>query len=140
MLRKHPLHAPVKKSIKVSVKRHHSPLHTLTSIFGTDSRKFEKIPPVRTHPSKRSSQATRIDIPANKDDSKRADTNATEEIKVYSDGSAHSGKVGAAAILRQEGKPDRTLKLHLGTTAQHTVYEAELVGMILGLHLIKTER
>ena len=31
------------------------------------------------------------------------------------------------------------MKLHLGTTGQHTVYEAELVGMILGLHLIKTK-
>ena len=31
------------------------------------------------------------------------------------------------------------MKLYLGTTEQHTVYEAELVGMILGLHLIKTE-
>ena len=139
MLHKHPLHAPVKKSIKVSVKRHHSPLHTLTSIFGTDSRKFKKILPVCTYPSKRSSQATRIDIPANKDESKRADTNATEEIKDYSDSSAHSSKVSAAA-LRQEGKPDCTLKFHLGTTAQHTVYKAELMGMILGLHLIKTER
>ena len=75
-----------------------------------------------------------------KDESKRADTNAVKLIKVYSDGSAHRGKVGTAAILRQEGSPDRFLTLHLGTTAQHTVYEAELVGMILGLHLIKTER
>ena len=61
-------------------------------------------------------------------------------IKVYSDGSVHDGKVGAAAILRREGKSDRVMKLHLGTTEQHTVYEAELVGMIMGLHLIKTER
>ena len=56
---------------------------------------------------------------------------------MYSDGSAHDGKVGAAAVLQREGKQDRTLKLHLGTTEQHTVYEAELVGMIMGLHLIK---
>ena len=32
------------------------------------------------------------------------------------------------------------LKYHLGTTGQHTVYEAELVGMVMGLHLIKTEQ
>lgn len=70
---------------------------------------------------------------------KRADTSAIEQIKVYSDGSAHDGRVGAAAILRRSGKPDRILKLHLGNTEQHTVYEAELVGMIMGLHLIKTE-
>jgi ribonuclease HI len=30
--------------------------------------------------------------------------------------------------------------MKLGTDSQHTVYEAELVGILLGLHLIKTER
>jgi hypothetical protein len=60
--------------------------------------------------------------------------------RLYSDGSAHDGKVRAAAILRREGKPDCILKMHLGTTDQHMVYEAELVGMIMGLHLIKTKR
>ena len=136
----HPLHAPVKRSAKGIAKRHRSPLHILTSIYGIHPNNFEKIPPVRLHPSNRDSQATYIDIPRNKEESKRADATAVEKIKVYSDGSAHSGKVGAAAILKREGHPDRALKLHLGTTGQHTVYEAELVGMILGLHLIKTER
>ena len=136
----HPLHDPVKKSVNRRVKRHRSALHTLTSIFGTEPCKMEKIPPVRTHPKDRGLLPVRIDIPPNKDASKRADANATETIKVYTDGSAHDGKVGAAAILKRRGKPNRTLKLYLGTTEQHTVYEAELTGMLLGLHLIKTER
>jgi ribonuclease HI len=122
------------------VKRHRSPLHTLTRVFGINPSEIEKIPPVRTHPKKRGLQAIRIDIPPSKDESKRADANSVEQIRVYSDGSAHDGKVGAAAILRREGKQDRILKLHLGTTEQHTVYEAELVGMIMGLYLIKTEK
>ena len=138
--REHPLHALVKRSAKGRVKRHQSPLHKLTSIFGIDPSAVEKIPPVRMHPSRKSSQPVFVDIPPNKDASKRADANAVEKIKVYSDGSAHDGKVGAAAILRREGKPDRSLQLYLGTTEQHTVYEAELVGMLMGLHLIKTER
>jgi ribonuclease HI len=62
-----------------------------------------------------------------------------ETIKVYSDGSAHSRGVGTVVILKHKGKPDHILKLHLGTTDQHMVYEAELIGMIMGLHLIKTE-
>ena len=94
---------------------------------------------VCTHPKDRGLPLVHIDIPPNKDASKRADANATESIRVHSDGSAHSGKVGAAAILKREGKPDQILKFHLGTTGQHTVYKAELVGMIMGLHLIKTE-
>lgn len=41
--------------------------------------------------------------------------------------------------LRHAGRPDMILKFYLGTTEQHTVYEAILVGMIMGLYLIKTE-
>jgi ribonuclease HI len=135
----HPLHAPAKRSTKRYTKRHCTPLHTLLGLFTIDPSQMEKVPVVRVHPKERGSPPVRIDIPPNKDASKRADTAAMEKIKVYSDGSAHNGEVGAAAILKREGKPDRVLKLHLGTTEQHTVYEAELVGMIMGLHLIKTE-
>jgi ribonuclease HI len=136
--REHPLHALVKKSAKRYIKRHHSPLHIITNISGINPSDVEKIPPVHIHPRRRGLQDIQIDIPPTKDDLKRVDTSTVEKIKVYTDGSAHDGKVGAAAILKHEGKPDHTLKLHLGTTDQHTVYEAEL-GMILGLHLIKTE-
>ena len=38
------------------------------------------------------------------------------------------------------GKADRTLRLCLGTTEEHTVAEAESVGLILGLHLIATDK
>ena len=138
--RKHPLHALVKRSAKGHVVRHCSPLHILTGIFGTDPTKVEKIPPVHVHPNRKNSRAVQIDIPASKEASKRADVTAIEKIKVYSDGSAHDGKVGAAALLRHDGKPDRVLKLHLGSTEHHTVYEAELAGMLMGLHLIRTEK
>jgi ribonuclease HI len=78
--------------------------------------------------------------PLNNDKSKSANANAIEKIKVYSDGSVQNSKVSAAAILWREGEPDHILKLHLGTTEQHTVYKAGLVGMILGLPLIKAEK
>ena len=48
--------------------------------------------------------------------------------------------MGAAALLLREGKPDRKLHYHLGPSMQHTVHKAELVGLLLGLHLIKTDR
>ena len=59
---------------------------------------------------------------------------------VYTDGSAMEGKVGAAATLLRDGRPARTLHFHLGPEKEHTVHEAELVGILLGLHLISTER
>jgi len=58
----------------------------------------------------------------------------------FTDGSALNGKVGAAAILIRKNRPDRTLHFHLGPEAEHTVYEAELVGLLLALHLIGTEK
>ena len=106
----HPMHKLIRKSTKQQVKRHRSPMHTLTSIFRLDPCKMEIIPPVRTHPKKRGLQSVHIDIPSNKEELKRADENAVEQIKVYSDGSAHDGGVGTVATLKCEGKLDCTLK------------------------------
>ena len=44
----HPLHLLVKRSAKGRIKRHCSPIHSLTNIFGINSTDFEKIPPVHT--------------------------------------------------------------------------------------------
>lgn len=71
---------------------------------------------------------------------KRADEAATEVIKVYTNGSSHDGAVGASAILTRRGKLTCTLKLHLGKADEHIIYEAELVGLMLGLHLIRIEK
>ncbi|KAH7918414.1 hypothetical protein BV22DRAFT_1024629, partial [Leucogyrophana mollusca] len=40
----------------------------------------------------------------------------------------------------REGKEDRTLKYYLGSGEDHTVYEGELVGMLLAMELLRTER
>ena len=63
-----------------------------------------------------------------------------EKVQVYVDSSAINGKVGAAAVLLREGKPLHALHLHLGPESEHTVHEAELVGILLGLQLIYTEK
>jgi ribonuclease HI len=138
--REHPLHTAVKKSAKRRIKRHKSPLHTLSAVFGINPDDIEKIPPVRIHPKDRGSRIVHTDIPTSKEASKNKDRSATEQIKVYSDGSLHGGKVGAAAILKRPGQPDRALKVHLGLAKHHTVYEAELAGILMGLYLIKTEK
>lgn len=44
------------------------------------------------------------------------------------------------AILIRPGEPARKLHFHLGASTQHTVHEAELVGLLLGLHLIETDK
>jgi ribonuclease HI len=57
-------------------------------------------------------------------------------IRVYSDGSLYKNGVGAAASLYVSSCLRKSLSLHLGSALQHTVYEAELVGILLGLHLL----
>ncbi|TFK58496.1 ribonuclease H-like protein, partial [Pluteus cervinus] len=61
--------------------------------------------------------------------------------KVYTDGSAIDGGVGAAAVLFEDGKTDagKALTLHLGPTEHHTVYEGEAVGGILAAKLLQEQ-
>lgn len=64
------------------------------------------------------------------------------KIQVYTDGSGYEGYAGAAALLvRTDGvhKLQRVLCYTLGPLTEHTVYEAEAVGIILGMYLIQTE-
>ncbi|KAG1737355.1 ribonuclease H-like domain-containing protein, partial [Suillus occidentalis] len=55
------------------------------------------------------------------------------------DGSGHEGKIGAAAVLFQAGQRPRTLCYHLGSDKEHTVFEAEVVGLNLAAELLATE-
>ena len=64
----------------------------------------------------------------------------TSEAWVYSDGSGLGSKAGAAAMLYREGTSPRVLRYSLGTLVQHTTYEAEAVGLLLALHLLRRAR
>ena len=136
----HPLRRQYRLAGARKVKRHKSALHYMTQLYNIKADAVEMIPAVRQNPAEISSLPVTIEIAGDKEASALLDSNSREEIKVYSDGSAHNGKVGAAAVLTQRGKADRVLRLHMGTSKEHTVPEAELVGMVLGLHLINTEK
>jgi len=43
-------------------------------------------------------------------------------------------------VLIRRGNPPRALHHSLGPETEHTVHEAELVGILLGMHLISTEK
>ena len=43
-------------------------------------------------------------------------------------------------MLFKRGEGPRVLKFHLGSITHHTVYEAELVGLLLALHLLRDKR
>ena len=136
----HPLQAPFKTAFRRKVKRHKSSLHELAGILKHDPDAIETIPVVRINPALKRKAPIKVSMPRNKEDSKREDAHAKEEVKVYSDGSIHDGQVGAAAVMYRKGKYIRSLRLHLGPAEDHTIYEAELVGLLLAIHLIATEK
>ncbi|KAJ3473815.1 hypothetical protein NLI96_g12812 [Meripilus lineatus] len=61
-----------------------------------------------------------------------------EESVLYSDRSAYEGGMGAAAVLEREGRVTKRLRAHLGKVEEHTVYEAELAGIILALWISRS--
>ena len=131
----HPLFKPVNWKRTRATKRHCGPLHTLSNLTNTDMRKMEKIPTFSWNPSSLGELPFSISIPTNKEASAWEAKNTTEEIQVFTDGSAQGGKVRAAAILIRNNRPNHTLHYHLGPEAEHTVHEVELVGLLLVLRL-----
>lgn len=136
----HPLHKIAKNKHTGRMKRHKAPINSLLARYGYDCSKIEKLPAAARDPMKSGNLPFVISIPSDRESSKREAENAPEQVQVFTDGSATGGKVGAAAVLIREGNPVRTLHFHLGPDNEHTVHEAELVGILLGIHLIGTEK
>jgi ribonuclease HI len=61
-------------------------------------------------------------------------------VRIYTDGSSIDGGVGAAAIMYRGGTRKKTTKKHLGKSTEHTVYEAEVVGIAMALEMTRVER
>ena len=58
------------------------------------------------------------------------------KYKAHSDGSRRDRGVGTSAILFKYDKPPKIKRYHLGPQTKHTVYKAELVGIILTISLL----
>jgi ribonuclease HI len=50
------------------------------------------------------------------------------------------GKVGTAAVLIHKGRHTQTLHYYLRLEEEHTVHEAELVGILLRLHILNSRK
>ena len=136
----HPLHKTIKRKNTCEIKRHRTAIHHLLDYYDLDPNKIAKILAAPCNPNLVGKTPFMIRIPKDRDSSTMGAANAEEEVKAYTDGSAIEGKVGAAATLPRAGRAARTLHFHLGLESEHTVHEAELVGILLGLHLISAER
>jgi ribonuclease HI len=135
----HPLQKFVTRSANCMVKKHRSPLHNLLCILPTNPRNIGTKAIATHNPEKQKKRPFNVSIHPNKESSKKKAQTATEEVQVFTDGSIIEDQVGAAAILTRPGKSHRTLHYHLGKLNEYTIYDAELAGLSLGMHLIKTE-
>ncbi|KAJ7191575.1 ribonuclease H-like domain-containing protein [Mycena pura] len=81
-----------------------------------------------------------VSIRSSKDEALEAEEKDEARWKVYSDGSGIDGKIGASAVLYRDGQEIRVSRLQLGADTDHTVYEAEGIGISLGLGLLWAER
>ncbi|OBZ68012.1 hypothetical protein A0H81_12025 [Grifola frondosa] len=120
---------------------HRSALTELVFAYNIHIEATETILPIRFHPRWKPPHS--IDIATDKEEATRdeGDWCRRPGIRVYSDGSDVDGGVGAAAVLFKPGNPGyKVLRFHLGSSDDHSVYEAEVVGLLLGTELLKTER
>jgi ribonuclease HI len=138
LLHTHPITKLYCRSAKHKVKQHKSPLHFLSLAFEAAHNKYKMIVVAGCNPALMGKHPFRTDIQGSKDNSKEVDKQAPEQIKIYSDGSAHDSKVGAAAIMTKNSRTTRAIHYHLGSAEEHMVFEAELVGILMGLYLIET--
>ncbi|KAF9441199.1 hypothetical protein P691DRAFT_595018, partial [Macrolepiota fuliginosa MF-IS2] len=118
-------------------KRHLSNLQILLGRYNLNPVDIETIrPPAFTSADPTPTHTEIAETRADSISNEKADTN---RYKVYSDGSGQNGQVSAAAILIEEGNPapTRILQYHLGTTKEHTTYEAEAVGMLLAMKIVR---
>ena len=136
----HPLYPLLVRARNRFVKRHRSTMHSLLYLFHLDIGSLETIKATRFRPTW--TPGMKISIADTKDEAVERDEEATQrhnEVRVYTDGSDVDGGVGAAAVLYRRDKREKILKYHLGPSTEHTVYEAEIVGMILGTQLLLNE-
>jgi ribonuclease HI len=131
----HPLAKPVLQCQRRYVQRHRSPLHEIMQAF-PNLYEVERIQPAPTHPSWKPEITAYI--ADSKEEAVEEATGAmsdTHHLHIFTDGSGFEGGVGASAVLTDHGGQKHVRRLHLGHGEDHTVFEGEVVGVILALDL-----
>jgi ribonuclease HI len=135
----HPLFALARKAAKRYVKKHRSPLHNLFHTTGVDPFLTEPIAPTRRRPNYKPALSTSI-LGSKPEALAAANTHHNTQVSLYCDGSGFEDGIGASAVLYINKIEQKSLRYHLGPASEHTVYEGELVGLSLALHLLNSLR
>ncbi|KAJ7687148.1 hypothetical protein B0H17DRAFT_1203812 [Mycena rosella] len=129
----HPLHSHVKRCMHMYPQAHRSVLHEMFHAFPV-IRSLETIDPTPLDTTWVAPFTFRI--ADNKDMAIEELAQYTGGACLYGDGSGYEGGAGGAAVLKNKDGVYGMLRLHLGPMEKHTVFEAELVGLILCLVMI----
>src|SRR5579875_840788 len=130
----HPLSQHVAKAARETRRsKHFSPLHDLMRTFKLKPGKMEKRQAVRFEAEWDPDLI--IQICEDKEEALGMLEADDADVQGFGDGSGYEGGVGAAGVLYREGEEIAVLRYRLGSENNHEVYEGEVVGMRLVVHL-----
>jgi len=132
----HPLHKPARKAAKRYVRKHCSPLHNLFEALDLDSNTIEPIAPTQHCPNYVPFFSTFV--PTSKPIALREarEHHRNAHISIYCDGSGFEEGIGASAVMYTNSVETKHILYYLRPASRHTVYEGEIVGITLALHLL----
>ena len=131
----HPLSSPSCRAAKRFVKQYCSPLHNLFGLLHIVPHTVETICPTQCRPNYTPAFTTSI-LPDKPTALIQAVASHNTKISIYCDGLGYKGSIGASAVLYVNSVKKRSLQYHLGPDTEHMVYEAEITGLLLALHLL----
>jgi ribonuclease HI len=134
----YPPHKSVTSSAKGLVKRHSTLIHSLLHTCNIKPNNIQTIDATRQNG--KWTPTFNIQIADTRKNAIEEDARDGADVKVYTDGSGKEGKIGAGAVLYRQGRERAALRYRLGTKVQHTVYEGECVGTVMGVKLLSKER
>ena len=117
------------------IKHHRTAPYQLLCYFQLELQNIETIPLVCVDPQLKI--AANLYIAENKQLAYKEHLETAHSKCIYVDDSGTTEGVGAAARYCKWNGTDLVYQYYLGTAAQHTIYEAELVGILLVVQMIK---
>src|ERR1700678_438092 len=117
-------------------KSYPSPLNNIMHSSKITPHSLETLDPRPKHPHWK--PPFNMVIPPTKEDTCRAELEDEADIKIYTDGSGKEGHRGAAAVLYHRFRVPKMARFHVGHSKEHTVFEGEGIGQLLGLKLLQS--
>ncbi|KNZ76088.1 hypothetical protein J132_00241 [Termitomyces sp. J132] len=137
LLQTHLLHGPAKLAVGKLVHRHHSSLHNSFQFTDIRPNNIEKVCPTRRSYNYKPAFSTHILGSREEALEKVTEVFDRSCAAIFCNGSGYKGGVGALAVFYMDGEEISNLKFHLSSGAEHIVYEAEIVALYLGLHILQ---